>query len=135
METKKVVIIAAAVFLLLGLAAGMAGIYWMTRPEPQDPAGEAEKAFTLTVVHSDGTTRVFTLKTDEVYLGDALVAEGVIVVSDSAGKYDTVDGETASWSENQSYWAFYVGEAYATQGMDTTPVNDGDVFKLVYTVG
>ena len=46
-----------------------------------------------------------------------------------------VDGETADWNVDQSYWALYIGEEYATTGADSTPVNDGDGFKLVYTIG
>ena len=47
----------------------------------------------------------------------------------------TVDGETADWNADQSYWALYIGQEYASTGADTTPVNDGDSFGLVYTIG
>ena len=47
----------------------------------------------------------------------------------------TVDGETADWNVDQSYWALYIGQEYASTGADTTPVNDGDSFGLVYTIG
>ena len=53
----------------------------------------------------------------------------------SAGMFDTVDGEKADWSVDQSYWALYIGDDYATTGVDTTPIHDGDSFKLVYTRG
>jgi len=49
--------------------------------------------------------------------------------------FHTVDGEKADWSVNQSYWAFYVGEEYATKGIYETPVTDGGAYKLVYTLG
>ena len=35
---------------------------------------------------------------------------------------------------NQSYWGLFIGEDYAMTGMNDTPVNDGDSFKLVYTI-
>ena len=46
-----------------------------------------------------------------------------------------VDGERAAWEENGAYWAIYVGEEYGMTGVDETPVNDGDAFSLVYTIG
>ena len=95
----------------------------------------AGKSFTVTVVHKDGTEKTFNYTTSEEKLGPALVKEGLIVESNSPGMYTTVDGETADWNVDQSYWAFYVGSDYAMQGMDDTSINDGDVFKLVYTVG
>ena len=47
----------------------------------------------------------------------------------------TVDGELADWNVDQGYWALYIGEDYATTGIDTTPIHDGDVFTLEYTIG
>jgi hypothetical protein len=46
-----------------------------------------------------------------------------------------VDGEDADYSVNQSYWAFFVGDDYAMEGMNTTAITDGAVYKLVYTIG
>ena len=44
-----------------------------------------------------------------------------------------VDGEKAVYSEDGAYWAVYEGEEYALQGIDTTPVKEGQVYKLVWT--
>ena len=63
-----------------------------------------------------------------------LLADGLIVESESAGMYNTVDGETADYSVDQSYWAFYIDGEYAMTGMDDAPVTDGAVYKLEYTV-
>ena len=130
MKNKKLLIAAAAVVALIAV---MVGIFFATRPE----TSQGSKTFTVTVVHKDGTSKDFTYSTDEEYLGAVLTAEGLIVGAE--GPYglmiDTVDGETASWDADQSYWALYVGEEYATTGVDTTPVNDGDSFKLEYTIG
>jgi hypothetical protein len=32
-----------------------------------------------------------------------------------------------------TWWAFYVDEAFATQGIDDTPVRDGTVYEFVYS--
>ena len=66
-----------------------------------------------------------------------LLAEGL--VQGESGEYglmiNTVDGETASWEENKSYWALYIGEDYATTGADGIVVTDGGEYGLVYTIG
>jgi hypothetical protein len=48
--------------------------------------------------------------------------------------YTTVDGETADYSVDQSYWAFYVGDEYAMAGMNDTPIVQDGEYKLAYTV-
>ena len=102
---------------------------------PETTAGE--KKITVTVVHGDGSEKTFTYDTDEEYLGAVLVDAGLIQGND--GRYGlemhTVDGEKADWNENKSYWALYIGEEYALTGVDSTPIADGAVFKLVYTIG
>lgn len=130
MKNKKVLI---AVIALAAVIALLLGVYFATRPATQVGA----KTFTVTVVHGDGSSKEFTYHTDEEFLGPVLVAEGLVVGTE--GPYgltiDTVDGETASWDANQSYWALFIGEEYATTGASSTPVKDGDHFKLVYTIG
>ena len=130
MKNKKLVIAAVALVLVIAL---MGGIFLMTRPE----TSAGSKIFTITVVHKDGSEKVFEYKTDEEYLGPVLLAEGI--VEGEMGPYglmiNSADGEIADWNVDQSYWALFIGEEYATTGADTTPVNDGDVFKLVYTFG
>lgn len=129
MKNKKLIL---AVVALVAVAAIFLGVYFATRPETTQGA----KTYTVTVVHGDGTSKDFTYHTDEEYLGAALVAEGLIAgyESEYGLTVETVDDETASWAENQSYWALYIGEEYAMTGVSTTPVNDGDSFKWVYTV-
>lgn len=125
--------------LLLGLAALVAviaillGVYMAAKPETT--AGG--KTITVNVVHKDGTEKEFTYQTEEEYLGPCLLAEGLVEGENgSFGLMITaVDGETADWNVDKSYWALFIGEEYATTGADTTPVNDGDSFGLVYTIG
>ena len=89
------------------------------------------------MVHSDGTEKEFTYTSDQEYLGAVLQAEGLVTGTPGEfGLYmDSVDGETASWEDNGAYWAFYVGEEYATASIDLTPITDGAAYKLVYTLG
>lgn len=127
MNNKKMLLAAVA---LVAVIAVFAGIWLSTRSE----AVAGEKSFTLTVVHNDGTEKVFELTSAERYLGDALVAEGIIVESDSPGLYNTVDGETADYSKDQSFWEFFINGEHAMEGMNTTDITDGAQYKLVYTI-
>lgn len=127
MKNKKLVLAAVA---LVAVVALFIGVWFATRPE----TFAGEKSFTLTVVHKDGTEKVFNLTSSEEKLGPALVAEGIIVESDSPGMYNTVDGETADYSVDQGYWCFYVGEEAAMVGMNDTSITEGGQYKLVYTV-
>lgn len=127
MNNKKLVLAAIA---LLCVIAVFAGIWFATRPE----VTAGEKSFTLTVIHKDKSEKVFQLTSAEEFLGAALVAEGIIVESDSPGLYNTVDGETSDYSKDQSYWNFFIGDEAAMEGMNTTPITDGGVYKLVYTI-
>ena len=130
MKSKKNWILAA---VLIVLVLALACVYFVTRPETQAGA----KTISVTVVHADGSEKQFQYHTDEEYLGAVLLAEEL--VQGEMGPYGltiyVVDGEKADWNENQSYWALYEGEDYATTGADAIVVKDGDSYKLVYTIG
>ncbi len=130
MKNKKLILAAVALVAVIGI---MAGLWLATRQQTQ--AGG--KNITVTVVHGDGASKDFTYSTDAEFLGDVIQAEGL--VQGVQGPYGlemfTVDGETASWEENQSYWSLYIGEEYATTGADGVVLTDGGVYKLVYTIG
>ena len=68
---------------------------------------------------------------------DLLLSEGLAAGEQGQfGLYiKEVDREVADYSINGAYWALFEGDSYATQGADTTPLTDGDQFRLVYTIG
>lgn len=132
---KKLLAILLAVTLVLSLAAcGTAQPENTTAPKQETEA--KQMSFTVTVVHADESTKDFTYTTDAEKLGDYLEDQGLID-SEGAdpGMFHTVDGEKADWNVNQSYWALYIGEEYAMSGIFDTPITDGAVYKLVYTIG
>ena len=90
----------------------------------------------MVVIHADGSEKTFEYRTDGGKLGVYLEEAGLIE-SEGAddGMFHTVDGEKADWNENKSYWAFYIGEDYAMYGIEQTPIEDGAVYRLVYTIG
>jgi len=126
----KLLAAAAAVLVLVGV---MAGVYAAARPDTQSGG----KSISVNVVHKDGSTKEFTYQTDAEFLGEVLFEEGLIVGEEGPyGLYIlAVDGEEAIYEVDKSYWAFYQGEEYATQGVDLTPIAEADEFSFVYTIG
>lgn len=119
-----VVLLAAVMFLVWRLAG------------PQTRAVAGAKAITVQVIHKDGSTRDFTLHTDQEFLGRALVENEVVEDNQSAyGLYVlTVDGETAD-EGNQEWWQITRNGEYLTTGADDTPIADGEHYELTLTVG
>lgn len=128
MNKKTVLILCVAAALVVGV---LLGVYFATRPQTSQGA----KTITVEVIHKDGTEKTFTYHTDAEFLGQVLLDNKL--VEGEQGEYGlnitAVDGEEASWDKDQAYWALYIAEEYAQTGADSTPVHDGDVFRLVYT--
>ena len=129
MNKKKLVIEIVSFVAVLGIVFG---IYFATRPATQ----EGSKAFTVTVVHKDGSEKEFSYRSDEEYLGPVLLAEGLVEGQmQQYGLYiEVVDGQRADWDEDGAYWSVYVGQEPAVSGADQIPLTDGGEYRLVYTV-
>ena len=139
---KKTILAAVALVAAIAL---LLGVYFLVGPgrtvdsgatTGTDASGNTISGchFTVTVVHSDKTEKTFSYTAPEGKLGAFLEEEGLIQGSGD-GMFHTVDGEKADWNVNQSYWAFYLGEEYAMTGIYDTPITDGAIYKLVYTLG
>ena len=78
---------------------------------------------------------LFTVHTDADTVGAALIENGLI--SGEQGAYGlyvkTVNGILADYDQDQSYWAFYIGDDLAASGVDLTEITEGAVYRLVYT--
>lgn len=91
-----------------------------------------EGATTMTVVVSAEDKEVtLTVNTDQKTVGAALVEVGVVEDADGDGLFTVVNGMTADYNVDQTYWAFYENDAYANQGMDTTTIDPAVTYKLV----
>lgn len=77
----------------------------------------------------------FTIHTDAKTLGEALISHGLIEGEESAyGLYvKKVNGITADYDIDQSYWGFYQNGEYMMSGVDTTEINGGEHFEIVYS--
>lgn len=96
--------------------------------------GEGETTLKVEV-KIEGKTVVFTLNTNADTVGAALLENGLIAGEESAyGLYiKVVNGVTADYDIDQSYWAFWINGEYAMSGVDTTEIKEGDTYTLEYT--
>ncbi len=77
----------------------------------------------------------FTIKTDEETLGAALLEHKLI--EGEEGQYGLyvkkVNGITADYDIDQSYWVLYKNGEYCMTGVDTTSIADGEHYEFVYS--
>ena len=94
--------------------------------------GQGDTAFTLEAVDSEGARSLFNVKTNEKTVGAALLALDLIAGEDSQyGLYvKTVNGITADYDTDGSYWAFYIDGEYAQTGVDSTDIKAGATYTL-----
>ena len=103
---------------------------------PEETPEDKRITITLEVVGPDGTSKEFVIKTDpENNLRKALEAEGLIAGDEGPyGLYiKVVDGITADYDVDRSWWGLYKDGEMLMTGVDTTPIADGDHFELVYS--
>ena len=94
--------------------------------------GEGATQFAFTVIDKEGNETVFEIHTDKEIVGEALLELEMIAGEDGAyGLYvKTVNGITADYDVDQTYWAFYVNGEYATSGVDTTAIEEGMTYTF-----
>lgn len=93
--------------------------------------------FKVQVIHSDGKQKAFTYTTDQLNLGDYLKEQGLISGDESEyGLYvTTVDGESADYDKNQSWWQLIIDEDPSDLGVSETEIEDGETYTWKYTIG
>ena len=96
----------------------------------------AEITITVEVVHKSGESAEHTLTTTKTTLADALLEASLASGNeDTYGLYiTTVDGETADYSVDQSYWALSKDGEALMSGASDTKIADGEHYELTYTV-
>lgn len=128
-NTKKIVIGVIALVVVMAILAVVA-----VKFAPQ--TSEGSKEVTIEVIGSDGESVSYTVKTDAEYLRGAMedAEDEGLTFADTDGYVETVNGETADYSADGSYWAFYVNDEYCNYGINEQPVTDGDAFTIEYTI-
>lgn len=110
----------------------------LAAPAPEAAVlGEGATVFTCVVVDLEGSETPFEIHTDETTVGAALLALGLIAGDEGDyGLYiNTVNGITADWDADMTYWAFYVNGEYAMSGVDYTEIDTNAEYSLVLTKG
>ena len=119
--------------ICLCLILTAATVFAMTACEKGEE-GDRDTAvsFTLKVIDLDGNVTEKTVKTKKWTVGEALLKEEII--SGEEGPYGiyikTVNGITADYDTDKTYWAFYIGDEYAMTGVDKTEITDGATYTL-----
>lgn len=101
-------------------------------PKPQS----GDKSITVTVTDSQGVDSVYEHSTDAEYLLEAVREIEELELQGEEGDYgffiSAVNGITADYSVDRSYWAIYVNGEYGSYGIELQPIEDGGVYALVY---
>lgn len=96
--------------------------------------GSGSVSFTLEVKAGEKSVK-FTVKTDKETVGEGLLENGLIEGEEGQwGLYvKKVNGITADYDVDQSFWEFDINGAMANTGVDMTPIKEGETYSFVYS--
>lgn len=130
MKKSKVI----GVIVLVVLVAAMAVAYVSFSEKPT----QGEKQVTIEVIMADETSSLYEVLTDGEYLIDAMNEADGLTFEGEEGQYGMsishINGVRADYLLDGAYWAFYVNDEYCNYGVSEQPIEDGDEFRIVYTL-
>ena len=96
--------------------------------------GEGAKTIYVEVVAGEESV-TFTIHTDKENLADAMLEHGLVEGENSTyGLYiKKVNGITADYNIDASYWSLTVGGEYSMDGASFTTLTDGAHYEFTYT--
>jgi len=160
MKTRKTTIIALLLSVVLLLAATACGSASDTPTQPTEqtaaqPAeqpteaaattenslaaaqniGDGSTIFRFEAFDGEGTVHVWNVHTNETTVGAALIDVGLIEGDESEFGMMViyVNGIRADFNEDGAWWAFYIDDEMAMAGVDATDIEEGTVYKFIYT--
>ena len=103
-----------------------------TETTPPTIKGEGATVFYFNVVDKDGKETKFEIHTDKTVVGEALLELGLIEgdMGDYGLYVKKVNGITAEYEVDGTYWAFYEGDDYAMTGVDLTEIKAGATYAF-----
>lgn len=128
--------IAALLALICMLSMSLALVSCSNDGEGDESESGTPITITLEVIGPDGTSKEHTVNTDtSKNLRQALEGAGLISGEESQyGLYvKVVDGITADYDVDKSYWALSKNGVTLNAGVDSTPIADGDHFEFTYS--
>ena len=139
-NTKRVLSFILCIVLIAAMALITTGCNGNTEtPETTTNAssevrtiGEGETKFSFSVTDIDGNTAEFEVYTDKTVVGEALLETGLIKGEEGPyGLYvKEVNGISADYDKDGTYWAFYIDGEYATSGVDLTEIEEGKAYSF-----
>ena len=130
-NNKKKIIIGLVAFV--AVIAAFIAIYFNFKEKPV----EGSKEIVIKVVSVEDKVTTYELKTDAKYLQEAMDEAKGLEYSGTESQYglmiDTVNGVRADYTLDGAYWSFLVNDEYCNYGISEQPIEDGDVFSIVYT--
>jgi len=129
MNSKKKKLLAGLGLALLVVAAILAYVFL------SPSAVDGSKAIAFQVTHSDGSVKVFDIRTDSENLRGALEQESLITGEEGPyGLFVTgIDGETADDTQRQ-WWCFTKDGEMLNTGVDDTMIADGEHYEAALAV-
>ena len=120
------------IFALVACGKEEAKDLWNDATYTEDTVlGEGAKTVTVEVMVEEKTV-TFTIKTDKETVGDALIEHQLL--DGEQGDYGLyvkkVNGITADYNVDGTYWAFYEGDNYAMQGVELTEIQPGATYAF-----
>ncbi|MBQ4603025.1 MAG: DUF4430 domain-containing protein [Clostridia bacterium] len=133
MKIRRLIAAFIAIAMIFSLGAcGKTKKEVSTTTEPISVEPENGNTFTFEVVDGNGNKTQLPIMTDVEILGDALQKLGYI--KGEQGPYGLyikeVNGITADYDTDGTYWAFYINGEMSMKGVDQTEIVDGDVYSF-----
>ncbi len=129
---KKSKVIGVIVLVVLVTAMAVAYVSFSEKPT------QGEKQVTIEVITADETSSLYEVLTDGEYLIDAMNNADGLTFEGEEGQYGMsishINGVRADYLLDGAYWAFYVNDEYCNYGVSEQPIEDGDEFRIVYTL-
>ena len=135
---KKIISLTLAIIFIIALVScntvEKTGIWENATYRKDMEFGNGTKRIVVEVKAEEQSV-TFTVKTDKDTVGAALLEHDLIAGEESQyGLYvKTVNGMTADYDVDGSYWAFYINGEYAMTGVDGTAIDEGATYKLERT--
>ena len=125
---KCLCFIAAAVMLFSVLAIAGCSV---KDKDGQNVTG-LEKQVTFKIVYEDKTSKTVELNTQKETLALALEEAGIIEY-EASGFYTVIDGVTADYNADGSWWCITKDGQMLNAGMNDLKIQDGESYEAVYT--
>lgn len=94
--------------------------------------GEGATEFAFKVTDLEGNTTEFTVCTDKTIVGEALL-DAKLIEGDE-GQYGLyvkkVNGISADYNVDKTYWGFFIDGEYAIKGVDQTSIEAGKTYEF-----